>query len=82
MTGKELIVYILQHDLENEEVIKDGHIVGYLTVEEFAKKGFVGIETVKAWVDLGMVESAKIGNETFITVDSALRCIFDRHIYE
>ena len=34
MTGRELILYILQNGLENEEVFKDGIFVGFIPEEE------------------------------------------------
>ena len=66
MTGKELILYILLCDLENEEIDKDGKLVGFITVEEMALKRGVGVETVKAWIELGQVDSVTIGGLTMI----------------
>ena len=37
MTGRELIVYILQNHLEDEPIVNDGKILGLLTVEEAAR---------------------------------------------
>lgn len=49
MTGKELILYILQNDLEKEIVVKDGIFVAPLTEKEAAVKFNVGIATIKVW---------------------------------
>ena len=49
MTGKELILYILQNNLENEVVIKDGVFVWLMNEEEAAAKFGVGVATIKAW---------------------------------
>ena len=38
MTGKELILYILQNNLENEVVIKDGIFIWLMNEEEAAAK--------------------------------------------
>lgn len=76
MTGRELIVYILQHGLEDEPVIKDNQIAGYISIEDFAKHGIVGIETVKTWIKLGMLDSVQIGNTIFVPIDSALSCSY------
>ena len=81
MTGRELIVYILQHGLEDEPVIKDDQIAGYISIEDFAKRGIVGIETVKAWIKLEMLDSVQIGNKIFVPIDSALACIYSHQCY-
>ena len=46
MTGKDLIIYILQNNLEDEPVFKDGKFIGFVTVGEAAAKLGVGIPTV------------------------------------
>lgn len=53
MTGRELIIYILEHNLEDEPVFKDGKFVGFMTLDEAAAKMHVGRATVEAWVALG-----------------------------
>lgn len=62
MTGKDLILYILQNDLENEPVFKDGKFIGFNTIEETAVKMGVGTATVSASIKLGQIKSIKIGN--------------------
>ena len=49
MTGKDLIVYILKHNLENEVMFSNGYLLGFLTAEELAAKLNVGSETIKIW---------------------------------
>lgn len=66
MTGKELILYILLSDLEDEEIDKDGKLVGFITVEEMALKRGVGVETVRTWIKLGQIKSITIGGLTMI----------------
>ena len=65
MTGKELIIYILQNDLENEIVIKDGIFVWLMNEEEAAVKFGVGVSTIKAWYICGMLDGAKIGDHLY-----------------
>lgn len=60
MTGKELILYILQHDLENEIVIKDGIFVWLMDEEEAAAKFNVGVSTIRAWYICRMLSGTKI----------------------
>lgn len=66
MSGKELILYILLNDLEDEPIDKDGKLVGFITIEEFAAKKSVGVATVKAWIDLGQLNSITISGVTLI----------------
>lgn len=66
MTGRELILYILENNLENEQVFKDGRLLGFYTAAEFAKKWDVGEETVRMWVDLKFVDAIIIYDELYI----------------
>lgn len=66
MTYRELILYILENNLENEEVFKDGKPVGFLTIEETAVKFEVGIATVKVWIERKMLPSIELGKVTYI----------------
>ena len=49
MTGKELILYILQNNLENTVVMQDGMFIGFMTEEEAAVKFNVGVATIRGW---------------------------------
>ena len=70
MTGRELILYILQNHLEDEPIFKDdGSIVGFLTVDKAAIKANVGTETVYAWIERGLVPYILIGHRIFIRAD-------------
>lgn len=66
MTGKELIVFILQHNLENEEIFKDGRLLGFKTVSETAIRLGVGEATVRTWVALGKLYAVKIDDVLYI----------------
>lgn len=55
MTGRELIIYILEHGLEDKPVFEDGRMMGFEIVPEFAEENGVGIETVKTWIKLNMI---------------------------
>jgi excisionase family DNA binding protein len=66
MTGRDLIVYILQNKLENEPVFKDGSFLGLMTIEQAAAKFEVGKATVYAWVALDMIPCVMVGNEEYI----------------
>ena len=73
MTGKDLIIYIMSHKLEDEPIYKDGSLVGFDTEDKFAEKMNVGVSTVRAWIDLGMVNSIRIGNVNYIPIIHAFK---------
>lgn len=60
MTGKELIIYILQNNLENKLI---------LSKEEAALKYGVTLETVEVMYNLNMVRGFKMGNNLYIFAD-------------
>lgn len=69
MTGKELIIYILKNDLENEEVFSDGFFVGMMDVCETASKFSVGTATIHAWYQLGMLPGINIEDNLYFLKD-------------
>jgi hypothetical protein len=68
MTGRELILYILENGLENEPVFKDGKFIGFTTPDEVAVKLNVGPATVHAWIHQGRVESEAVREGIYIPV--------------
>ena len=66
MTGRDLILYILSNTLEDEPVVKDGKLIGFMTVTEAACNLGVGVATVLAWIQLGFLPSVQIGETTYI----------------
>lgn len=66
MTGKELILYILENNLEDSEIFKDGKFLDFLTISEAAVKFNVGEATVKTWLDLRILNGFKVGNVYYI----------------
>lgn len=69
MTGRELIVYILQNGLEDEPVFKDGKFVGFATAEEAAVKKQVGVATIQTWMELGFIDGVTVKPGIYIPVD-------------
>lgn len=65
MTGKDLILYILQNNLESEVIIKDGALIRFMNEEEAAVKFDVGVGTIKAWCDLGILKGTRIGDSVY-----------------
>lgn len=72
MTGRDLIVYILENHLENEEVFKDGRLLGYMNVEEAALKFSVGNATIEVWYKLDMLPGIKIGEKLYIPANAEI----------
>jgi hypothetical protein len=71
MTGKELILYILQNNLENTVVLEDGFFVGFMNEEEAALKFRVGVATIRAWYNCKMLKGTKIGDSLYFRKDIA-----------
>lgn len=71
MTGKELILYILQNDLENVIVLENGFFVGFMTEEEAAVKFGVGVAQIRAWYICKMLKGTKIGDCLYFRKDVA-----------
>lgn len=66
MTGRELIVYILENGLEDEPVFNDGQFIGFITAEQAAVKKHVGVATIEAWIDLRIVDGVDVKPGTYI----------------
>ena len=67
MTGRELIMYILENHLEDEPVFQNGTFVGYVSDVKFAEILGVGVATVRAWIMLGRIKDAiMIGDAMFV----------------
>ena len=56
MTYGDLIVYVIQNNLVNEEVFQNGRLAGFMTVPEAAVKFGVGESTVRAWMNMNMLD--------------------------
>ena len=66
MTGRDLIIYILSNNLEDEPVFKDGKFMGFFTVDEAAAIMMVGSATVRAWAELGMIDAVHPVDNVYI----------------
>lgn len=66
MTGKDLIIFILQNNLEDVEFFTDGKIPGLMTVYEAAVKYGVGLATIWTWIERESVKSVKLGHDVYI----------------
>ena len=66
MTGRDLIIYILQNDLEDEPLFKNNGLLDFMSEEQFAIKMDGGVATVRAWIELGCLTSVLIGDVYYI----------------
>lgn len=71
MTGKELILYILQNNLEDTIVLNGGVFIGFMTEEEAAVKFDVGIQTIRAWYYCNWLKGTQIGDSLYFLKDVA-----------
>lgn len=78
MKGRDLIIYILQNDLEDEEIFKDGKFIGTLTDFEVAVKLGVGVSTVKALFEMQKLPGVKIGETIYIFDSEKLRGEYEK----
>lgn len=69
MTGRDLIIYILRNNLEDEFVFKDGKFIGFITVGDAAAKMNVGDATIYAWITQGLLNCVVIGGTIYIPAD-------------
>ena len=65
MTGRDLILYILENKLEDEPVVKDGVFMWFISEEQVAVKFEVGVATVRAWFISGKLDGIRIGDRLY-----------------
>lgn len=70
MTGRDLVIYILQNNLEDKPVFEDGKLLGFMNINEAALKWGVGTATIKLWFDAKIIDGFKIGEEIYIPVNA------------
>ena len=66
MTGRDLIMYILSNNLEDEPIFKDGRLLGFLLEDEAARKCGVGTATIQTWISRGYIPAIKIYDKFYI----------------
>lgn len=72
MTGRDLIIYILQNHLEDEEVFKDGKLLGFMTETEAAEKFNVGLATIRVWINNDQLQGIRIGEQIYVPIDAVV----------
>lgn len=74
MTGRDLIIYILQNNLEDKYVsklflelaVKNVQFDNAMTLEKYAAKHDVGVETVKTWIKWGWICGVQLQDTVYI----------------
>lgn len=66
MTGRDLIIYIMENELENEDLFADGKIAGYITAEEAASKFGVGASTISVWINQDKIKGLRINDKLYV----------------
>lgn len=70
ITGRDLIIYILENGLENEPMIKNGKIVGLMTTDEAAVKFDVGKATIDIWIRDGLIDSETVYYNKYVPINA------------
>lgn len=70
MTGRDLIIYILQNGLEDEPVYENGKLLGFMNEMEAAIKFGVTTATIRAWVSMKMLDGVWIGHSLYIPANA------------
>ncbi len=66
MKGRDLIIYILENHLEDEDVLSDLKKLGLYSVREVAALNNVSEATVKAWCSFGRYNYTTIDDRMYI----------------
>lgn len=70
MLGRELIIYILENGLENENVMSKEFFKAFPTIETVAVAFNVGTATVEVWLDNHCLEGIEFDGVTYIFPNS------------
>ena len=80
MTGRDLILYIMNNHLENYPVFQHGRFLDFLTIKEAAVKFGVGESTVRVWAKMNTLPHVVVGDQIFIPKDATTSHCIDENI--
>ena len=66
MTGRDLILYILANNLEDEPVFEKGKFIGFVTTSDVAQQNNVGLATVHAGICQERLDSVAVTEGIYI----------------
>lgn len=70
MTGRDLIVYILDNRLENHLVFENGEFLGFITTNEAAQKCGVEEGIIRVWISKGLIGGGiRINDVVYVPVN-------------
>lgn len=72
MTGRDLIIYIIENHLEDVDLFKDDMLPGLMTCEEAAEKFEVGTATIRAWAACGILKYVMIKGTVYIPANAEI----------
>lgn len=74
MTGRDLIIYILENGLEDKPIHDNNTIImenlGFIPIDKVAVMMNVGFSTVIAWMQKGVIEGYTINNALYVDANS------------
>ena len=70
MNGRELIIYILKNNLEDEEVFSEEFWARMPSPMTVAIKFNVGVATVDTWIANKQLEAIEFNGKTYVTPES------------
>ena len=73
MTGRDLVLYIMSHHLEDEPIFKDGKFIGFINIPEAAEKFNVGVNTIYAWIANRQIDFVDIGHTYLIPAECEIK---------
>ena len=80
MTGRELIVYILENGLEDEDVFKKGNFVGFVSDGEACEMLNSGLSTIHCLAKVGEIDHIYIKNAGYIPVTDLKRYLKNKEV--
>lgn len=66
ITGKDLLIYIIENDLLDEPICQHGRLLGFYTESDAAVAFGVGKATIRLWIERGDLNAIKVGDVLFI----------------
>lgn len=72
MTGRDLVLYILNNNLEDRPIFENGHLLGFLSLDETAVRLNVGIASVYVWIQQERLRYICVGDRVFVPITDVL----------
>lgn len=73
ITGRDLIIYILENGFEDVPIFSNETFIGFYTIEQYAERSGYGVETIKAKIIMGQIEGAVSIGDTYLIAKDMLK---------